>query len=59
MANNEHVAMLGRGAAAWNKWRADCDETPDLSRAGLRGLDLSGSNSMAPIFEVPISEART
>jgi len=42
MANNEHVAMLGRGAAAWNEWRVDCDETPDLSRAGLRGLDLSG-----------------
>ena len=34
--------MLARGAAAWNEWRADCDETPDLSRAGLRGLDLSG-----------------
>jgi uncharacterized protein YjbI with pentapeptide repeats len=42
MPNNEHVAMLGRGAAAWNEWRADRDETPDLSRAGLRGLDLSG-----------------
>ena len=42
MANDEHVAMLARGAAAWNGWRADHDETPDLSRAGLRGLDLSG-----------------
>ena len=42
MANNEHIAMLGRGAAAWIEWRADRDETPDLSRAGLRGLDLSG-----------------
>jgi len=42
MANDEHVAMLGRGAAAWNEWRAKVDETPDLSRAGLRGLDLSG-----------------
>jgi uncharacterized protein YjbI with pentapeptide repeats len=42
MANYEHVAMLARGAAAWNGWRADHDETPDLSRAGLRGLDLSG-----------------
>jgi uncharacterized protein YjbI with pentapeptide repeats len=42
MANNEHVAMLGRGAAAWNEWRAECDETSDLSGAGLRGLDLSG-----------------
>jgi len=42
MANDEHVAMLGRGAAAWNEWRTDRDKTPDLSRAGLRGLDLSG-----------------
>ena len=41
MANDEHVAMLGRGAAAWNEWRAKDDEAPDLSRAGLRGLDLS------------------
>jgi uncharacterized protein YjbI with pentapeptide repeats len=42
MANDEHVAMLGRGAAVWNEWRATHDEMPDLSRAGLRGLDLSG-----------------
>ena len=42
MPNDEHVAMLGRGAAVWNEWRAKHDQTPDLSRAGLRGLDLSG-----------------
>jgi len=42
MPNDEPIAILGRGAAAWNAWRADRDETPDLSRAGLRGLDLSG-----------------
>ena len=42
MANDEHVSVLGRGAAAWNEWRADRDEPPDLSGAGLRGLDLSG-----------------
>ena len=42
MPNDEHVAMLGRGAAVWNEWRAKHDETPNLSRAGLRGLDLSG-----------------
>lgn len=42
MANNEHVVMLARGAAAWNERRAHRDETPDLSQAGLRGLDLSG-----------------
>src|SRR5712671_7045526 len=42
MPNDEHVAMLARGAAAWNEWPADHDETPDLCRAGLRGFDLSG-----------------
>jgi uncharacterized protein YjbI with pentapeptide repeats len=42
MPKDEHIAILARGAAAWNAWRADRDETPDLSRAGLRGLDLSG-----------------
>ncbi len=42
MPNDEHVAMLGRGAAAWNEWRAKDDKAPDLSRASLRGLYLSG-----------------
>ena len=42
MPNDEHVAMLGRGAAAWNTWRVEKGEVPDLSRAALRGLNLSG-----------------
>jgi len=42
MPKDEHVAVLGRGAAAWNAWRAEHDEAPDLSRTGLRGLDLTG-----------------
>jgi uncharacterized protein YjbI with pentapeptide repeats len=42
MPNDDHVAVLARGAAAWNEWRAENGEVPDLSRAGLRGLDLSG-----------------
>ena len=42
MPNDDHVSLLGRGAAAWNTWRAEHGETPDLSQAGLRGLDLSG-----------------
>ena len=42
MPNDDHVAVLGRSAAVWNAWRAEHDEGPDLSRAGLRGLDLSG-----------------
>jgi uncharacterized protein YjbI with pentapeptide repeats len=42
MAKDEHVALLGRGAMTWNTWRAEQHETPDLSRAALRGLDLTG-----------------
>jgi uncharacterized protein YjbI with pentapeptide repeats len=42
MPRDEHVAALGRGAAVWNAWRTEQGEAPDLSRAGLRGLDLSG-----------------
>jgi uncharacterized protein YjbI with pentapeptide repeats len=44
MPNDDHVAILRGGAAASNVWRAERKETPELSRAGLRGLDLSGFN---------------
>jgi uncharacterized protein YjbI with pentapeptide repeats len=42
MPNDEHVALVARGAAVWNKWRAEHDEIPDLSRGGPCGLGLSG-----------------
>jgi len=42
MPNDEHVAVVARGAAVWNAWRAQHDEVPDLSQAALRGLDLTG-----------------
>jgi uncharacterized protein YjbI with pentapeptide repeats len=42
MPNDEHVAMLARGPAVWNEWRAKSHDAPDLSGAGLRGLNLSG-----------------
>ena len=42
MANDEHLAVLRRGAAAWHAWRTTHDEAPDLSRGALRGLDLRG-----------------
>src|ERR1700741_115817 len=42
MPNDEHVAMLGRGAAAWNDWRGRPHHTPGSSRSGLRGLALGG-----------------
>ena len=42
MPKDEHVEVLGRGAAVWNAWRAELGEVPELSRAALRGLNLTG-----------------
>jgi hypothetical protein len=39
MPNNEHVAVLSRGVAAWNAWRAENDETPDSPERDMAGLD--------------------
>jgi uncharacterized protein YjbI with pentapeptide repeats len=45
MANEEPLMPLRRGVASWNQWRAENPEAlPDLVRAGLRGLDLTGAN---------------
>src|SRR5215510_10568774 len=45
MANEEHVAILKKGVAAWNTWR---DENPgirpDLSKADFSGRDLRNAN---------------
>ena len=43
MPDDEHLAVLRRGVAAWNAWRATHDKAPDLAGARLRGLDLSGA----------------
>jgi uncharacterized protein YjbI with pentapeptide repeats len=41
MANDEHVALLKQGVAAWNAWRAaNPDIRPDLSGANLTGARL-------------------
>ena len=52
MPKDEHLAVLGRGAAVWNEWRAKHGETPELSRAGLRALDLSGFDLSRADFRV-------
>ena len=45
MADEAHLAMLKRGAEAWNAWRAAHAHTPvDLAHASLRGLDLARAN---------------
>ena len=43
MADPMHLAALHQGVGAWNTWRA-ADASPDLSGAGLRGLDLSDAD---------------
>ncbi len=54
MANQEHVDLLRHGAAEWNTWKDEHPEIqPDLSRADLRGVDLSGAH----LTEAYLSEA--
>jgi len=41
MANDEHVALLKKGVAAWNAWRLkNLDIRPDLSKANLSWANL-------------------
>jgi uncharacterized protein YjbI with pentapeptide repeats len=45
MANDEHVALLKQGVAAWNSWRNEnANIRPDLGGADLRGANLVGAN---------------
>lgn len=47
MANDEHVALLKKGVAAWNAWRRDNPGIrPDFSRADLRGVNLTPPDDM-------------
>jgi hypothetical protein len=45
MANEEQLAILRQGAAAWNAWReGNRDIWPDLSEADLPSADLNGAS---------------
>ena len=51
MANDEHVAMLKQGVAAWNAWRDENRNVlhpklygADLPRANLTGANLNGAD---------------
>jgi uncharacterized protein YjbI with pentapeptide repeats len=66
----EHLAMLRKGAAAWNTWRAQNRKVrPDLRgadlsgsathKADLRGVDLRGADLRhANLFKADLSEAQ-
>ena len=69
MADEEHVALLKRGAKVWNKWReqhpdirpdllgADLFDT-DLRDTDLRGADLSGASlGVADLIDANLSGA--
>jgi hypothetical protein len=45
MADDEHVAILKKGVAAWNKWRKENPDIlqPELSKADFTGADLNGA----------------
>ena len=59
MANDEHVAILKQGVAAWNKWRDENpDIRPDLAQADLRNAYLRGANfSGANLHEADLYKA--
>ena len=43
MADQQHLAVLKQGVAAWNTWRRQHPEIlPDLSEADLSEADLGG-----------------
>lgn len=44
MANPNHVAQLKEGAAAWNRYREESHETPDLNEADLSGISIAGAD---------------
>jgi uncharacterized protein YjbI with pentapeptide repeats len=59
MANREHLAILEKGVAAWNRWLAkNLKVHPNLGQADLSGAKLSGTNfGAADLFDVSFRRA--
>jgi hypothetical protein len=65
MANDDHIAQLRKGVAAWNAWRPEREGrsrfrrfAPDLSEANLSGADLRDAKlGRANLFEAKLEEA--
>jgi hypothetical protein len=59
MANDEHIAQLKKGVAAWNAWRDENRNIlPDLHRANLSKANLSGADLRnAYLIEANLDEA--
>jgi uncharacterized protein YjbI with pentapeptide repeats len=59
MANDEHVALLNQGAAAWNAWRdKNSNIRPDLTEADFSRAGLTGANLIkADLSDAHLTEA--
>jgi Pentapeptide repeats (8 copies) len=59
MANDDHIAQLKKGVAAWNAWRDENRNIlPDLHRANLSKANLSGADLRnAYLIEANLDEA--
>jgi hypothetical protein len=57
MANDEHVAILKKGVAAWNEWRDKNRGRPDLRQAELRRANLSPAGPYAGLIGADLSSA--
>ena len=58
MANDEHVALLKQGAAAWAWRRKNQDVRPDLREAEPSGANLRGTNlGWANLWQADLSGA--
>jgi Pentapeptide repeats (8 copies) len=51
MADDDHLAQIGKGSVGWNAWRAkNVDIRPDLSGADLSGATLGDANLRGAIL---------
>lgn len=58
MANQEHLDILRQGVEAWNQWRKEHTDIPDLRAANLSGTDLRGANlNGADLTDADLSNA--
>jgi uncharacterized protein YjbI with pentapeptide repeats len=44
MANPKHVALLRESADAWNRYRHESGESPELNEADLSGVSMTGAD---------------
>jgi len=58
MANQEHLKRIKQGSAKWNAWKFDNKDIQiDMSRANLRGADLTGADRGFDLEGVDLSYA--